>query len=259
MKHYILSAVLVLLTISLFAQRTIRDRHITNQQERMVFKQWSQSKFTPTSGFLGLNPNYLLTWAWHPDYPKTDLRPLGPVGQQTQRLAFAAAMQQTDNAYKFHADTLKNTALSEAVNYSAVFSRTDPLWQLYYRHELEPLLNQQDDQLLNGITVKERGYLIRTGVYQWFKEESVGVKERLESAMDATLDRGSRILAYHRLLLEYRKLNASWQAKKLYARRFLSLSETAAKIRSREESIAAQDGSRSDRQIADDILSRSKL
>lgn len=259
MKHYIFLAVLVLLNISLYAQLNIRDRHITNQQERMVFKQWSQRKFTPTSGFLGLNPNYLLTWAWHPNYPNNDLRPLGPVGPQTQRLAFAAAMQQTDNAYKLHADTLKNTALSEAVNYSAVLSRTDPLWQLYYRHELQPLLDQQDDQVLNGTTLKEREYLIRSGVYQWFKEESAGVRERLEGALDATLDRGSRILAYHRLLLEYRKVNASWQAKKLYARRFLALSETAAKIRLREESIANQDGSRTDRQIADDILSKSKL
>ncbi|KQB99863.1 hypothetical protein [Pedobacter sp. Hv1] len=259
MKHYFLAAVLMLLTLSLWAQRTIRDRHITNQQERMVFKQWSQSKFTPTSGFLGLNPNYLLTWAWHPNYPNNDLRPLGPAGPQTQRLAFAAAMQHTENAYKLHADTLKNTAISEAVNYAAVFSRTDPLWQLYYRHELEPLLNQQDDQLLNGTTLKEKDYLVRTGVYNWFKEESAGIKERLEGAMNATLDRGSRILAYHRLLLEYRKLNASWQAKKLYARRFLLLSETAAKIKSRQEPIAVQNGNRTDRQIADDILSKSKL
>lgn len=259
MKKYLLIALLSLLTLAVSAQRIIRDRHIVNQQERMVFKQWSKSKFTPTSGFLGLNPNYLLTWAWHPDYPKNDLRPLGPVGPQTQRLAFAAAMQNAENAYKLHADTLKNTAVTEAVNYSAIFSTADPLWMLYYRHEFEPLLGQQDDELLSNVPKKERNYLVRTGVYDWYLEESAGIRERLDGAMNTTVDRGSRILAYHRLFLEYRKLNTAWEAKKQYARKFLSLSESAGKMKSREQPIVQSQGYRTDQQIADDILRKSKL
>ncbi|MFD2964379.1 MULTISPECIES: hypothetical protein [Olivibacter] len=259
MKHYLLAAALFALIAPAAAQQVIRDQHIINQQERMVFKQWDRKKFTPTSGFLGLNPNYWLTWAWHPDYPKKDLRPLGPIGPQTQRLAFAAAMQNTENAYKLHADTLKNTAVTEAVNYSAVFSTADPLWLLYYRYEFEPLLNQQEADLLTGIAVKERDYLLRTGVYDWYREESAGIRERLDGAMNATLDRGSRILAYHRLFLEYRRLNTSWEAKKQYARKFLSLTESAGKMKSREQPIVQREGYRTDRQIADDILSKSKL
>ncbi len=259
MKNYLLTALLSLLFVPVFAQWVIRDQAIINQQERMVFKQWNKKKFTPTSGFLGLNPNYWLTWAWHPDYPKKDLRPLGPVGPQTQRLAFAAAMQNTENAYKLHADTLKNTAVTEAVNYSGVFSAADPLWMLYYRHEFEPLLNQQDGALLSGIPDKEKDYLVRTGVYDWYREESAGIRERLDGAMNATLDRGSRILAYHRLFLEYRKLNTSWEARKQYARKFLLLTETVNKMKSRGQPIAQQEGYRTDKQIADDILSKSKL
>lgn len=259
MKNYLFITMLALAVLPAIAQKTIRDQAITNQQERMVFKQWNKNKFTPTSGFLGLNPNYWLTWAWHPDYPKKDLRPLGPIGPQTQRLAFAAAMQNTDNAYKLHADTLRNTAITEASNYSAVLSRTDPLWLLYYRHEFQPLLDQQDAAILNGISAKEKGYLLRTGVFDWYREESTGIRERLDGAMNATLDRGSRIIAYHRLFLEYRKLTASWEAKKQYARKFLSLTETASKIKTKEHPIVQRTGFHTDQQIADDILSKSKL
>ncbi|WP_199120314.1 hypothetical protein [Pedobacter sp. ASV28] len=259
MKKQVLAILFISMFFQSFGQRPIRDKHITNQQERMVFKQWDRKKFTPTSGFLGLNPEYWLTWAWHPDYPKKDLRPLGPVGPQTQRLALVAAMQGSTNGYKLHSDTLKNTAVTEAVNYSAVFSTVDPLWQLYYRHEFEPLLSQQGNDLLNGIPAKERDYLVRTGVYDWYREEASGIRERLEGAQNATMDRGARIIAYHRLFLEYRKLSASWEAKRQYARKFLGLNETASRIRSREQPIIPGNGYRTDKQIADDILAKSKL
>ncbi|MFN0293570.1 hypothetical protein [Pedobacter helvus] len=259
MKNHLLIILLSCLILQTYAQKAIKDKHITNQQERMVFKQWDKKKFTPTSGFLGLNPEYWLTWAWHPDYPKRDLRPLGPIGPQTQRLAFAAAMQNTATAYKLHSDTLRNTALTEASNYSAVFSEIDPLWQLYYRHEFEPLLNQSDNALLNGITQKEKDYLVRTGVYEWFRTEAAAIRERLETAQGSTLDRGSRIIAYHRLFLEYRKLLASWEAKRQYSRKFLSLSETAGKMKTREKPIVQNQGYRTDQQIANDILAKFKL
>lgn len=259
MRNYMLTILLSFVFFQTFGQRTIRDRHITNQQERMVFKQWDRNKFTPTSGFLGLNPEYWLTWVWHPNYPKKDLRPLGPAGPQTQRLALVAAMQNTANAYKLHSDTLRNTAATEAVNYSAVFSFADPLWQLYYRHEFEPLLNQRDNDLLNGMSTKEREYLLRTGIYDWYRGEAAGIRERLEGAMDATMDRGSRIITYHRLFLEYRKLSTSWEAKRQYARKFLSLNEAVLNMRSRSQPIGQNQGYRTDQQIANDILAKSKL
>lgn len=247
------------LCVNLRAQKAIRDKHITNQQERMVFKQWDRSKFTPSSGFLGLNPDYWITWFLHPNYPDRDLRPLGPVGPQTQRLALTAAMQSTSDAYKLHSDTLGNTAINEAVNYSGLASWTDPLWQLYYRQEFYSLLNGQEWQSLNGIPLNEQEYLLRTGVYQWYTEETAALRERLDAAINTTLDRGSRILAYHGLMLEYRKLTASWEAKRQYARKFLSLSSTARDIKERHGSPLKTSGYRTDVQIADDILSKSKL
>lgn len=253
-----LALLLAGISLSLHAQRPIRDKHVTHQQERMVFKQWSKSKFTPTGGWLGLNPNYLLTWVWHPNYPKKDLRPLSAAGPQTQRLLLVAAMQNTENAYKLHADTLRNTALSEAVNYIGIGSAADPLWLLYYQQEFNPLISQQDEQVLAGTGPQVRDYLIRTGVLDWYLEESQALAERLEEARSTTVDRGSRIIAYHRMLEEYRKLLATWEVGKQRAKLYLSLTGTRDKVKSGGQPIAPKPG-RTDRQIADEILSKSKL
>jgi len=242
-----------------FCQRRIRDKHITYQQERMVFKQWDRDLFTPTPGFLWLNPEYWLTWALHPNYPKTDLRPLGPVGPQTQRLALAAAMQSTDNAYKLQADTLRNMALSETYNYIGGVSALDPLWQLFYADEFEPLMLQSDGEILSGMSQKERNYLVSSGAYGWFVEESHALLKRLETARNTTMDRGSRILAYHRLLEEYRKLKATWEDKKQKAKLYLSLRDKNDAVKKKQNPISVPPGKKTDRQIADDILRGSKL
>ncbi|WP_316762005.1 hypothetical protein [Pedobacter aquatilis] len=246
-----------LLALTCAAQKKITDKHITYQQERMVFKQWDADKFTPKSGFLGLNPEYWITWGLHPNYPKTDLRPLGPVGPQSQRLVLAAAMQNSDNAYKLHSDTLRNTALSEAVNYSAALGFADPLWQIYYKKEFDELLNGSDTNLLSGLSPVEQSYLSSTGLYDWYKEESHALLERLELARSASLDRGSRIIAYHRMLAEYRKLRASWEMKKSRAKTYLNIKSASEKLRNSE--IALPLTSKSDIQIANDILKKSKL
>lgn len=258
MKILILSLLLFICRTA-WGQMVINDESIRYQQERMVFKQWNKDKFTPKPGFLSLNPLYWLTWAWHADYKNKDLRPLGPAGPQTQRLAFVAAMQNTENAYKLQADTLRNTAITETANYSGELSVVDPLWLLYYRNEFDPLINQLDGALLNRLAQKEKDYLTRTGVLEWYLEESHALAERLDAARGTTVDRGSRIIAYHRLLAEYRKLMAAWDTARQRAKLYLSLSESAGKVKRREEPIKIPPGHRTDKQIADDVLSKSKL
>lgn len=256
LKLILWPTVVMLSLFSAVAQNVKRqtDKHIVHQQERMVHKQWDRKKFTPTSGFLGLNYQYYLTWAWHPNYPKRDLRPLSGTGPQTQRMAMVLAMQNTDKAYKLHADTLRNTAITEATNYSGMLTATDPLWILYYRKEFSELLETQGDNLLQGIPAKEQAYLRNRGLLDWYVQERGELKERLESARNTTLDRGSRILAYHRMLDEYRTLRSSWDAKKRNAARFIALQENANAIRDNDRNSIANGDSRTDIQIANDVL-----
>lgn len=257
--HPIIWPLLLVLSLMDGMAQTVKyqtDKHIVHQQERMVFKQWNRNKFTPKKGFLGLNPNYWLTWVWHPDYPRTDQRPLSFTGPQTLRLGLVAAMKNTEEAYKKHADTLRNTALTEMVNHAGAVSAADPLWQLYYRGEFRPLTDGTNP--LEGAGPEVRDYLARTGVLEWYREESSALAERLDAARTTNLDRGSRIMAYHRMLGEYRRLAATWEAKKQRARLYLALTETDARISEPGQPVTVPPG-RTDRQIADDILSKSKL
>lgn len=192
------------------AQKKIVDESIRYQQERMVFKQWDQNKFTPTSGFLGLNPYYWLTWGLMPGYKKQDLRPLSASGPQSQRLGLVGVMNATDHDYKLHADTLSNIALLEIANQSGALSAADPLWIMYYSKELKPVLQNTMSTILSGLSPALQSKVVSEGLYTWYKNQLDMLKERIEGAHSADMDRGSRILAYHRMLLEYRVLEATW-------------------------------------------------
>lgn len=251
-----LSVLILLVSVNGFTQKRIRDEHIIHQQERMVFKQWNEDKFTPKSGFLGLNPLYWMTWGLHPNYPDNDLRPLGIFGPQTQRLSLVLAMQHTDNAYKLQSDTIAGTVASASLRNSSLLVDQDPLWMLYYRKEFQPLLSG-GLELLVGISPAELLHLRSTGIYQWYLEEHQQLQERLSGLRETDMDRGSRIMTYHRLLSEYRSLNALWSSAKQRAKLYLSLKNQASKIR--EGSIILKPRKRSDTEIADDILKNSKL
>ena len=210
MKKLLLLFSGILLLQQAFAQLPINDEAIRYQEERMVFKQWDQDKFKPSSGFLGLNPYYWITWGLMPGYKKTDLRPLGPTGPQTQRLALVGTMNSTDNSYKLQADTLRNSALSEIANQQGLLSDADPLWLLYYSKELGTVENHPALSILGPLPATVQQAVISDGIYEWYVKELDMLKERLDAARTTMLDRGSRIMAYHRMLLEYRTLAATW-------------------------------------------------
>ena len=215
-QYYLLMASLLLFTPSLKAQsvKSIYDKHISNQQERMVYKQWDKRKFTPTKGFLGLNYQYWITWALHPNYPNTDRRPLSANGPQTLRLAMALAMRESTQHYKLHTDTLSTTALKEMINYTAIVSSIDPLWILYYEREFGTLAQEKHVvDPLQGLSDELKRNLVEKGLLDWYMEEYDSLKQRVLIAHNTTLDRGSRILSYHRLLDEYRLLQSNWKAK----------------------------------------------
>jgi hypothetical protein len=143
-------------------------------------------------------------------------------------------------------------------NYAGSLSATDPLWQLYYSKEFQSLFQVSSTSALNGTDRQVRGYLTRTGVLDWYLEESAALAERLEIARTTNLDRGSRIIAYHRMLAEHRKLLATWEAKKQRAKLFLSISQTKAESKHSVQQMVLPPG-RTDAQIADDVLRNSKL
>lgn len=195
----------------LFAQEVVQDKATENQSQRMVFQQWNQDDFYPHGGILDTNPYYWLVWGlFDPDYHKTDLRPLSPTGPQTQRLALVGAMNSTDNHYKLNSDTLRNTALAEITNQSGLLSDADPLWLLYYSQQFLPLLHYSAASILGPLPPKVSSALVSQGLYSWYTNELSRLQQRLNGARTTNMDRGSRIMAYYRMLKEYQNLSSVW-------------------------------------------------
>lgn len=194
-----------------YSQSIIKDDAVDNQSQRMVFQQWDENKFYPKAGFLSLNPYYWLVWGcFDPNYHRTDLRPLSVTGPQTQRLALVSTMNGTDNRYKLQSDTARNTALSQIASQSGLLSDADPLWLLYYKQQFSPLLNYSPVSVLSGLSGQASTKLVSEGTYSWYTKELDKLKERLNGARAADMDRGSRIMAYYRMLSEYKNLSSVW-------------------------------------------------
>ncbi|PAW95103.1 hypothetical protein CKK33_17010 [Mucilaginibacter sp. MD40] len=211
MRFILLMILTPLIALRACAQRVVSDESVRYQEERMVYLQWDQNKFTPKAGFLSLNPYYWLTWGlFEPNYHKTDLRPLSAAGPQTQRLALVGTMNSVDNSYKLNSDTIRNTALTAIAEQSGLLSDADPLWLLYYSQALAPVLNYSDATILGPLPAKVRTAVVSEGLLPWYENELAMLKERIEAARTTDMDRGSRIMAYYRYLKEYRTLAATW-------------------------------------------------
>jgi hypothetical protein len=237
MKYFLITLMMCFTMQSIKAQRAIEDKAMFYQQERMVYKQWDRGKFEPGSGWLGINPYYWLTWGLHPNYPDTDRRPLSSWGPQTQRLGMVGVMNSTSGGYKLEADTLRNTALLELTNFSGSLSSTDPLWLLYYSKELKPVLEYSDATILGTLPAIVRAKVISEGIFSWYKNELDVLKERINGARNVNMDRSSRILAYHRLLNEYRLLAATWTTRTAGAEKKMGLSAQQEKAKSGQVNI----------------------
>ena len=211
MKKLFVLTVGLLFAARSFAQEEVRDKATENQSQRMVYAQWNQNDFYPKAGFLDLNPYYWLVWGlFDPNYHKTDLRPLSATGPQTQRLALVASLDNTDNHYKLQSDTARNTALSNIANQSGLLSDADPLWLLYYNQQFQPLLNYSAATLLGPLPSNVSAQLVSQGFYSWYINALSSLKQRLNGARTTDQDRGSRIMAYYRMLQEYQRLSGVW-------------------------------------------------
>jgi hypothetical protein len=237
-KTLMLSICCLMFLLRTFAQEEVNDESIRYQEQRMVYLQWDQNKFTPTAGFLSLNPYYWLTWGlFYPNYHKTDLRPLSATGPQTQRLALVGTMNSIDNSYKLQSDTVRNTALSQIANQTGAISDADPLWLLYYNDQFKPVLNYSSATILAGLSPQVSAKLISEGTYNWYSNELSRLKQRIQGAHTTDMDRGARIISYYRLLQEYKKLSAIWSIRTSTAQKTITMAAQQQKLKTGQVTI----------------------
>lgn len=248
--------VFILMISASYAQSVIKDDAVDNQSQRMVFQQWDQNKFYPKPGFLSLNPYYWLVWGlFDPNYHKIDLRPLSASGPQTQRLALVSSMNTIDGNYKLNSDTVRNTALSQIANTSGVVSGADPLWLLYYNQQFQPLLNYSASTILSPLPAQVSTKLVSEGIYDWYTNELAMLKERVQAAHSTDMDRGSRIMAYYRLLKEYRVLAGVWAIRTSAAQKGINMTVQQQQLHTGQATIPGWTPN-TDVQIANGVLAR---
>jgi hypothetical protein len=239
-----------------YAQSVIKDDAVDNQSQRMVFQQWDQNNFYPKAGFLSLNPYYWLVWGlFDPNYHKTDLRPLSATGPQTQRLALVGSMNSIDGNYKLNSDTVRNTALSQIANTTGVVSDADPLWLLYYNQQFKPLLNYSMASILGPLPAQVSSKLLSEGTYNWYSNELAMLKQRVQAAHSTDMDRGSRIMAYYRLLKEYRVLAGVWAIRTSAAQKGINMTAQQQQLHTGQATIPGWTPN-TDVQIANGVLAR---
>lgn len=245
----------LLLHARLFAQAEVQDNAVIHQEQRMVFQQWDQNKFDPKAGFLSLNPYYWLVWGlFYPSYHKTDLRPLSASGQQTQRIALVTDMDNTDHNYELQSDTLSGSAYSQLYNNWGAISFEEPLWWLYYNQQFQPLLNYSSVSLLGPLPPQVSAKLVAEGTYDWYTNELGMLQERLQGARTTDMDRGSRIMAYYRLLKEYRRLSGVWAIRTAAAEKDLTMTARQQVLKAGQVTPGGVWTPQTDVQIANQVL-----
>jgi hypothetical protein len=254
MKKIIFLSAFCLTLFAAKAQEEVYDKAIVHQEQRMVYLQWNQNEFDPKAGFLSLNPYYWLVWGlFDPNYHKTDLRPLSATGPQTQRLALVAGQNTVDGKYKLQSDTVRNTALSQIAATSGLLSDVDPLWFLYYNKQFQPLLNYSAATLLGTLPPQVSAKLVSEGTYNWYTTELSMLKQRLNGARTADQDRGSRIIAYYRMLKEYERLAGMWNIRVAAAQKDIQMTTQALQVKT-QTMPPIQWTPQSDIQIANKVL-----
>lgn len=252
MKTLIVLLICGFFSFTVFAQKRIRDKGMTHQQERMVFEQWDKNKFTPSTKVLGVevNPLWFVVWGMHPNYRKKDHRPLSPTGPQAIRMGLTTTMKGTSQNYKLHSDTLRNTALSQYAMQTPI--QYNPLWQLYYQKEFKELLEDPLEKQLEGLGNEEIQFLIESKAWDKHVKKLAEIKERLEGGRTAVMERGNRNLFYHRLMLEYRANQDWWHRMRSYAPKRVMALKKIQKLKTNEEEFNWS--SESDKELARKIV-----
>jgi hypothetical protein len=256
MKRLFITLIFVIPGVATMAQQAAEDKAVNYQQERMVYKQWDKNKFTPTSGFLGLNPLYWLTWGLRPQYKKVDKRPLSATGPQTQRLAYTATFDDQANKSRLETDTISGVAKSDIARTSGAISGAEPLWIMYYKKELDFVMNATPEDIMSTIPPKILPQVIQASTYDWYTEQIGILRERLDGARTTDMNRGSRILAYHRILLKYRSVHEQWM-------NHLSSFELGLKQKANKKAVNTGTATystarKSDKEIAKDVVNNDK-
>lgn len=200
--------------------KSVRDEPLRAQDRRDVYIRWGDWK-PKGSYFLGIqtDPNHEMVWGWtaplfggnktrNKNYQKQDIRPLIATGKQNLRyLAFNQQKKMLDNMKK-ESDEMGQEALNEVMYYSSATSSADPLYLLYFKKTLKPVYDFKVADVVSQVKdAKVYDFLKKSGLVDEHIKSMEILKDRFKIAMNSDMERGQRIIFYHKILEDYRREN----------------------------------------------------
>lgn len=225
MKKYIVVIIALLVHVSAFSQKQVRDEAVRSQERRQTFIKWGDwhpKARKPWWSPVNLNPDHEMVYGWTApvyggsksrakNYQRRDVRPLKPTG--TQNLRSASLAQQSsvlDDALKEY-NSLRDEFQKEYINQSGLTSLAEPAWIIYFSKAFKGLT---DFNLANEIIkirdVEVLKLLYEGGFMTNHTDEIKNLQDRLKNAQSQMMPKGQRLLFYHAVLKDYRKEMKLW-------------------------------------------------
>lgn len=215
-----------------FSQMIVKDDAMAAQERRQVYLKWGDWK--PDAKYIfGAQVNQLhsLVWGWSaPSRNRTyknsgnDIRPLKATGKQNLRLAALAQQNAIMEDIVKESNEIGSLAEQEILYYSNTTAKIDPLYQFYFKKTLKPIYEfQLSDVLAQCKSVDVYNYLKEIGIIDIHVREMNILKERLDGLFNTNIERGQRIIGYHKILNDYRGQNETFNSHVSTTRRFLSM------------------------------------
>lgn len=225
MRNFYLVILFLITALSLKGQavKAIHDEALLSHNKRMVFESWGDFKPLKKYNWIGIQTNKHYGWMWGTQLAATsstrhkrnrayrsgdDIRPLRVGGKEFNRHLGAIESHKLSEDFLKETDIIKDEALQEILYYNSTISKADPLYMLYFQKTLKPIINFNKNSPYEGHKISQSiiQRFILTGFNDTFIKEMEVLKDRLNVAFDSDMPRGKRIILYHNLLDEYRRL-----------------------------------------------------
>lgn len=208
-----------------FAQNRLNDPSIVAQHKRMVFESWGDWRPYPKYNFIGIQTNLAYGTIWgsgnfiapsrNVRYRKgADIRPLRVGGKEMLRQGEVQLQQKQAEKLAKSVDSIYSRNVADFAHWTHLTTDADPLWLLYYKRMLRPLIEYPNTIWEDGKVVQwALNNPVRAILWQgnnWDKRMDKKLeimKSDLDLARKTNMPRGKRMLLYHRVLKKWR----SWK------------------------------------------------
>ncbi|RMZ61297.1 hypothetical protein D1632_00355 [Chryseobacterium nematophagum] len=197
--------------------KRVKDLSIVAQEKRQVFYEWGDWRPEPKY-FLGIQTNFAYgqVWGiWAPSRNRnyksgSDIRPLGPTGKQVQRSIQIDMMEERTDKLLNHTNSWKEQENNEFLNYTNLITISDPLYLVYYKPNLNSLeaFNVNSPFYVDWGFSKQKPFneAQQYGMIAHYREMILELKDKYKIAKKVDISRGKRLLMYHDVFLQWRKM-----------------------------------------------------